>query len=412
MIRRRLYIIPVFMCFVSWGYAQTASVIHILKKLEMENIQVAESQDTITAAFETSVYRDTYHAIGLVIRQLIAIPEASTLQLVILQNALPQLSILLPVELIHAYQSGQCDLNEVYRTMEMTTSTKTAMYHLEDVKREHTTFGKVDLVVYPGVLLVNNVTYKLYKAAFDLQPALEMQLWKGASLRMQVCFPIMNNESGKWDCIRPGFITLRQDFRLANHWKGYLTGGNFSNDRQGLAAGIGYFSSNGRWTVEGEGGITGSSHLYGNDWRMSKWKRINGRLGVGYYIPEFNTLLKVNGERFLYGDCGISGTLSRYFGEYIVGIYAMYTGGAKNAGFHFSIPLPGKKRSRHALRVMLPEYFAFQYDMRSGNEYARRSLGGSYSAEPRSAENAHFWQPDYIRYYLIRTNGEMSMINK
>lgn len=412
MIGRRLYIIPVFLCNVLCVCAQTAHVTHILKKLEMENIQVAESKDTITVAFETSVYRGSYHAIGLAIRHLITIPEMPTLQLVILQNALPQLSILLPAKLIHEYQSEKCDLNEVYRTMGMTTSTKNAMRSLEDAKRECTTFGKVDLVVYPSVLLVNNVTYKLYKAAFDLQPALEMQLWKGASLRMQVCLPIINNERGKWDCIRPGFITLRQDFRLANHWKGYLTGGNFSNDRQGFAVGVGYFSSDGRWTVEGEGGITGSSHLYGSDWGMSKWKRMNGRLGVGYYIPQLNTLLKINGERFLYGDCGVSGILSRYFGEYIVGVYAMYTGGAKNAGFHFSIPLPGQKRPRRVVRVMLPEYFAFQYDMRSGNEYARRSLGVSYGTEPRSTENAHFWQPDYIRYYLIRTNGEMSLINK
>ena len=39
---------------------------------------------------------------------------------------------------------------------------------------------------------------------------------------------------------------------------------------------------------------------------------------------------------------------------------------------------------------MLPEYFAFQYDMRSGNEYAHRSLGESYTVEPKSAENSHF----------------------
>ena len=41
----------------------------------------------------------------------------------------------------------------------------------------------------------------------------------------------------------------------------------------------------------------------------------------------------------------------------------MYTNGATNAGFNFSIPLPGKKRRRHLLQVMLPEYFAFQYDI-------------------------------------------------
>lgn len=88
--------------------------------------------------------------------------------------------------------------------MQMTTSTKTAMEALKGTKRESTTFGKVDVVLYPGVMLVNNVTYKLYKATFELQPAVEMQLWKGASLRLQVCLPIVNNEPGKWDCIRPG----------------------------------------------------------------------------------------------------------------------------------------------------------------------------------------------------------------
>lgn len=86
---------------------------------------------------------------------------------------------------------------------------------------------------------------------------------------------------------------------------------------------------------------------------MSKWKRVNGQLSVGYFIPQVNTQLKVSGGRFIYGDYGVCGTLSRYFGEYIVGLYGMYTDGETNAGFHFSIPLPGKKRSRHAVRVML-----------------------------------------------------------
>lgn len=62
-------------------------------------------------------------------------------------------------------------------------------------------------------MLVNNVTYKLYKAALELQPAVEMQLWKGASLRMQVSLPIVSNEDGKWNCVRLGFMALRQDFR-------------------------------------------------------------------------------------------------------------------------------------------------------------------------------------------------------
>ena len=200
----------VFFCGISLLQAQPVRVSETLKELDMENISVVEKSDTITAAFETSAYRGIYNGIGIAIRHLVAIPEIPTLQLLILDNALPQLCITIPAELIQKYQSGECALDEVYRKMGMTTSTETAVRQLKGVKRKESSFGKVDLVVYPNVMLVNNVTYKLYKAALELQPAPEMQLWKGASLRMQVSLPIvsMKMASGtafawdSWLCVR------------------------------------------------------------------------------------------------------------------------------------------------------------------------------------------------------------------
>ena len=115
-------------CTLESVNAQAVRVSGVLKDLQMENISVIQKQDTITAAFETSVYRGSYNGIGIAIRHLIAVSENSTLQLVILDNALPQLCITLPAKLIEDYQSGKCDLNEVYRTMQMTTSTQTAMW--------------------------------------------------------------------------------------------------------------------------------------------------------------------------------------------------------------------------------------------------------------------------------------------
>lgn len=106
------------------------------EKLEMENISVVEKSDTITAAFETSVYRGAYNGIGIAIRHLVAMPEMPTLQLVILDNALPQLCITLPAKLVQQYQSGEYTLDEVYRNMEMTTSTGTAMRRLKGIKRK------------------------------------------------------------------------------------------------------------------------------------------------------------------------------------------------------------------------------------------------------------------------------------
>lgn len=195
--KRIVSVTAVFLCGISLLQAQPVRVSETLKELDMENISVVEKSDTITAAFETSAYRGIYNGIGIAIRHLVAIPEIPTLQLLILDNALPQLCITIPAELIQKYQSGECTLDEVYRKMGMTTSTETAVRQLKGVKRKESSFSKVDFVIYPNVMLVNNVTYKLYKAALELQPALEMQLWKGASLRMQVSLPIVSNEDGK-----------------------------------------------------------------------------------------------------------------------------------------------------------------------------------------------------------------------
>lgn len=384
--------------------AQPARVMDVLRRLDMENIAVRQRKDTVTVAFETSAYRGVYRGIDVAIRGLMAIPEIHTLQLVVLDNAVPQLCITLPAVLVGEYRTGQCGLAEVYRQMEITVATGKAMKELKGVRTYYRTFGQTDLVLYPGIMLANNLRTKLYRYAVQFQPALEVQLWKGALLRAQVYFPLIHNEAGKWNCIRPGYLTFSQRYRVGEHWQGEVTAGNFSDDRQGAAFSFGYVSSGGRLVLGVEGGITGVSHLYGSDWHIGTWKRYNGMLKAGYYLPCCNTLLQAEAGRFLYGDNGVRGTLSRYFGEYIVGVYALYTDGEKNAGFHFSIPLPGKKRSRkNGFRIMLPDYFSFRYDMRSGNAYARRRLGETYHTEPTSAENSRFYQPDYIRYYLIRT---------
>ena len=71
-------------CTLESADAQSAGISEVLKELQMENISVVQKQDTITAAFETSVYRGSYNGIGIAIRRLITLPEVTTLQLVIL----------------------------------------------------------------------------------------------------------------------------------------------------------------------------------------------------------------------------------------------------------------------------------------------------------------------------------------
>ena len=73
---------------------------------------------------------------------------------------------------------------------------------------------------------------------------------------------------------------------------------------------------------------------------------MNAALKASVYEPRFNLQFDLQAARYLYGDYGVRGDCTRHFGEYAIGVYGMYTDGEINGGFHFAIPLPGKKWSR------------------------------------------------------------------
>ena len=87
----------------------------------------------------------------------------------------------------------------------------------------------------------------------------------------------------------------------------------------------------------------------------------------------------------------------------LYGLYALYTGGEINGGFHFAIPLPGKRWKRnHAFRIKPADYFAWTYSMVSHGKYINDQMGKSYNIRPDENRSSNFYQPDYIRHFLIK----------
>ena len=241
--------------------------------------------------------------------------------------------------------------------MEISYDTDEAM---EVLKKRHQTLnssaGKVDIVVYPEVKLENSSFDRLYTYYVNLAPAVEMALWKGAELTAQVVFPVATNLKGQYKKIRPGVIALSQEFCLSKGFLGRVTAGNFTNNRMGAQAEM-------------------------------KYRTANGRLELG----------AVAGGNGVRGDC------TRHFGEYAIGVYGMYTDGEINGGFHFAIPLPGKKWSRNrGIRVRQADYFAMEYSMESWGRYADEKMGETYRTRPDENRSNRFFQPEYIRYFLIK----------
>lgn len=407
--KRRLTFV-IFLFLTTGGYAQVAEK---LLGIGMENIRTVEAGGNCIATFENNIYRSTYQGIGKAITAALEGIEQGGLELIVLRNGIPRLSIQLPDSLIRAYKGNKIPLAEVYARMSISCNTAPAMKWLKGSPNVINRSGwKPDLVVYPQVKLENSSFDVLYTYAINLSPALEMALWKGAALTAQAEIPIATNLKGEYRRIHPGIITLAQSVRFSGHFSGRLVAGNFTNHRLGGQAEIIFRNSKGWLELAALAGMTVQSLTDRDGWYVSTQQRFNAALKASAYEPRLNLQLDLQANRYIYGDYGLRGDLTRHFGEYAIGFYAMYTEGEINGGFHFAIPLPGKKWKRHqGFRIKPANYFAAQYNMVSWGEYVDRQMGESYETRPGANRSEHYFQPEYIRYFLIKETTQNPITN-
>lgn len=394
-----------FLIYFLLGTSAYAQVVEGLKSIGMENIRCAQSDDITTVSFENNVYRSTYNGVGKAIDVCLKNKIEGNLQLVVLENQIPRLCITLPDSLLQTYQHGQISLTQVYERMGISVDTDQAMEALKDSgKEEASAAWKVNVVVYPELFLENNTFDELYTYAINLNPAIEMELWKGAKLAAQVVLPIATNLNGEMKRVRPGIIALSQDVRFKHNIFGKLTAGNFTNNRIGAQLEVKYRCNNGRMELGALVGSTGLSTITREDgWYISTRQRLNAAVTASIYEPHTNLQFDLRASRYVYGDYGLRGDCTRHFGEYAIGLYGLYTNGEINGGFHFAIPLPGKKWSRKGfVRIKPADYFAWAYGMVAHGKYVDEQMGRSYSVRPNENRSSNYYQPDYIRYFLIK----------
>lgn len=379
-----------------------AQVAERLQKLGMENIQSAKTGENTVVSFENSVFRGTVRGIAKAVEAGLNRTEKGGLEMVVLDNGIPQICISLPDTLIAAYQKGEMSLKEIYRHMGIGYNTDQATEVLrKDKEVIDPSNWKADIVIYPEVLLENFNFDKLYSYAVNLSPTLELSLWRGGMLTAQAVIPVATNLHGEYKRVRPGVIALSQEFRLKGNFFGRIDIGNFTNNRIGAQAEVNYRTGNGRLELGAELGTTGYSAITSEGWYIGTRQRVTGALTASVYVPQLNTQLAMRAGRYLYGDYGVRGDCTRHFGEYAVGVYAMYVEGEINGGFHFAIPIPGKKRpKRKRVRVMQPEYFDWQYSMTPWGKYFHEQMGKTFETRPDENQSSHYFQPEFIRYFL------------
>ena len=400
---RMTWLMLFLFCLLSMGMmAQTQTgeeAVDALVEMGFENVGWAEDDDERVYVLQNSAYRLQGIGIGKAVDviQKIGLPHEKQCRIIVLDNNVPQIS------LTYRPAEGDSVVSADRRDWDVSYDLDASWKLVRKAEKKNSSLFKVDIVVYPELSMQNLVITQIYTVLFNLDPTIEVSLWKGGKINAQVIIPIYNDFGQSYVQVRQGYIGLTQQVRLPGNV--FLTAavGSFTNRRWGgdLSA-IHYFKDE-RFSVEGRIGYTGRSRFVNWRWKVSPLKRLTWTLGGGFYWPKYNTQLKLKLEQYLLGEKGVRFEMTRNFRYVSIGFYGMkvqYAGNkGYNGGFRFQINLPPYKYKRKGYipRVLPSRSFGMAYN--AGNE---QYYGKSYSATlGNTIAQENSFNPYFIKSELL-----------
>lgn len=365
-----------------------------LKELGFENIVVAQSNDTMFVSYEDPVYRGTFRGAGVLLKNLsMVMPSITHYELIVKEDNVEKIAV-------HAnVNAGKWTIGADYDNKSVERIKGDA-----SLKKNNSSYGKVNVTLFPIVSLDNHVTYKLFNYNLMIAPAVETCLWKGGHLSIQPIIPILNNNDGseytpEYSNVQFGSVNVQQDFLYDMKWWGRASVGFFHYNYLGVGLEFGhhltrYFDLSININAVKRQWLKGSSMYF-------EGNLFSALVTASYYEPHSSVEAKLTCGRYLYDDYGARLDGICHFGEYLIGLYGIYAGGEYNAGFHFSIPFAGKKQKRMgAVSLRMPEYFDWEYNMVSNFDWVYKKCGRDLERKVSRNLSGEYWQAKYIRKYL------------
>ncbi len=400
----RPYLWFVFLLGTSSSVLGNNDIAASLQKAGFENIRVLKEDSVIYISYENTIYRWTVRGIVVALDSIAMYAEPSdTLHIVVLSKGIPQVAIDTRVIDWLDFRNGKLLMKEYEKQLAISYNTALAWKKLNKLPFLNDSSWKLDLVLYTQFKLKNVYYDRFFDTQVNFAPAFELSLWKGAKGILQYIFPIVNSARvyGKeGNSIRPGFVTLSQDFQIHPQFYTTFVIGLFNQNRSGIDWRAVYQVS--PWvSLKAEAACTGLTYLGGNlpnNWNFSTWNQLSWSIGGSYFNRYFSLQTSGFVQRFLTGDVGVRLGMERLFGEVAVGLYVLMTDGKKDAGFNVTIPLPGQKRPRfkNRFRVMLPEYFDWEYAV-SNNVKS----GVSFETRPDENKVEYLFNPVYLKSQIL-----------
>ena len=391
---RFLPFILLYACFLPADAAgkkeQTDLISEKLTRSGFENVRVCRRGDTLSVSIEDPVFRWNVDGIRAALDTIAAYATAEDqVLLYVLVKDIPRIVV-------------KANAEEWDKAPEIEYVEYGLTGELKAVFPLNPSVNKIDFVLYPQFALQNTLLSQIYEIQLNIAPAVEVSLWKGMLFTGQVIFPLKNDLGYEGDFIRPGFVTLAQEFCAPHRWFGRFVIGNFNANRYGADFTVNHPLTDYGWEFGMNAGLTGSSYFYDGQWITSEIDQLTWFVRTRYYYPKYNLQLDLSYGRYIHSDYGFRADCTRHFGATTIGFYAMHTGGELNGGFHFSVPLPpGKRNRRHALRVIPPSFFDWEYN--AGTEFY---YGRYYETRPNENRTEHWINPGFIKNEILNSVEE------
>ncbi|MBQ8645352.1 MAG: hypothetical protein IJ476_03150 [Bacteroidales bacterium] len=389
---RSIFLVLLMSVWPLFAVAQSGNdVVDFLIGQGFENVSWAENGEERVYVVENSAYRLSGVGIGVALDEIQkhGLPvDGKRCRLIVLDNNVPMISLWCVAaagkEVTRNDWKVGYDLGESWELV-------------KKEKRYNSSLFKVDVLVYPEFNFRNSRLSRPYQVRFNMNPTVQVSLWKGGKVNAQIIVPVVNDYGYKYDDVRPGFLTVSQTVRLP--YNVFVTGtvGFFNNNRAGFDLQAEYHPSfieqlKGRFWIDGRVSYTvwgewGEWEYFNGIRNVNPFKfgyskdddKITGQLGVNYYWAKYNTQFAFRGESFLGGDCGVRFDMIRHFRYCSIGFYGTYIpsdwwNDGINAGFRFQITLPPYKYKRKGYipRVMPGRNWGFAYNAAGAFVYGQR----------------------------------------
>lgn len=283
-----LVMIPLKSFSQSTGELTTDSLV----KMGFENVRWTDTPEERVYVVENSAYK--IQALGIRkavdIIQSMGLPKDKSCKLIVTNYNIPQVSL--------TYQPLAGDTTVVSgEDWKVSYDIGDSWDKVKKEKKKNSSLFKVDILVYPQLYFKNYIITQIYQALLEFSPAVEVSLWPGMKFTGQIILPVYNDGYGELaGKVRPGYLTLAQQFRLPYNILGTATIGFFDYDTYGADLNLFYPFKDERFSIEGRFGYVGFGYWRGFKFRYNDKYTTYWSVGGNFYWPRFNTQFKLRAE--------------------------------------------------------------------------------------------------------------------